>query len=152
MTEEHVSESRLRVRYAETDAMGIAHHAEYLCWYEVGRTDWIRRGGRDSGRSYRRLEQAGFFLPVVEVGSRHFRPARYDDELVVRTRLLQATRARIEFEYEVRRCLEEPLLCLGRTLHAVTGGDGRARRMPQPVLDWLLGRGGPDPASPDAAG
>jgi acyl-CoA thioester hydrolase len=152
MTEDHVSESRLRVRYAETDAMGIAHHAEYLCWYEVGRTDWIRRGDRVGGRSYRRLEEAGFYLPVIEVASRHFRPARYDDELVVRTRLLEATRARIDFEYEVRRDLEEPLLSRGRTVHAVTGADGRACRMPQPVLDWLLGHGGADPAPRSTAG
>lgn len=140
MTSFDTSESRVRVRYAETDAMGIAHHAEYLCWYEVGRTDWIRRGsGGGPERSYRMLEQAGWFLPVVEVSSRHLHPARYDDELVVTTTLQDASRARLTFDYRVERAADGRLLCEGRTVHAVTGRDGRARRMPQDVLDWLLG-------------
>ena len=142
------SESRLRVRYSETDAMGIAHHAEYLCWYEVGRTDWIRRpSGGTAGRSYRLLEEAGWFLPVVEVASRHVHPARYDDELVVTTTLLDASRARLTFGYLVSRASDGRLLCEGRSVHAVTGRDGRARRMPQDLLDWLLGRGDTAPAA-----
>lgn len=133
------SESRLRVRYCETDAMGIAHHAEYLAWYEVGRTDWIRRGSTPSEeRSYLRLEQAGWFLPVVEVGSRHHAPARYDDELRVVTRLSEATRARMGFEYDVSRAADGLLLAQGRTLHAFAGRDGRARRFPAQALEWLL--------------
>jgi len=139
------SESRLRVRYCETDAMGIAHHAEYLAWYEVGRTDWIRRGLQGSGsgeaRSYRRMEEAGWFLPVVEVSSRHLASARYDDELIVAATLAGATRARLQFTYAVRRAGDDRLLAEGRTVHAVTGRDGRARRMPQALLDWLLGHG-----------
>ena len=138
MSDERWSESRLRVRYCETDAMGIAHHAEYLAWYEVARTDWIRRPGEPGDRSYRRLEEAGWFLPVVEVTSRHLVSARYDDELRVRARMTESSRARITFDYEVHREPGGPLLATGRTVHAVTGRDGRARRMPQPLFDWLV--------------
>lgn len=136
------SESHVRVRYCETDAMGIAHHAEFLAWYEVGRTDWIRAGSTESEeRSYRRMERGGWFLPVVEVSSRHHAPARYDDELVVAARLAEITRARLTFEYVVRRKGDGLVLAEGRTQHAFAGRDGRARRAPQALLDWLQGSG-----------
>ena len=138
----------LRVRYAETDAMGIAHHAEYLAWYEVGRTEWIRAGA-STGKSYRALEEAGYLLPVVEVSSRHLASARYDDVLDVRTRLAEATRVRLAFEYEVRRAEDDALLATGRTSHAVTDRAGRVRRLPPEVLAWLVGDGaGLPPAVP----
>jgi acyl-CoA thioester hydrolase len=142
MTTRGPSTSRLRVRYCETDAMGIAHHAEYLAWYEVARTDWIRREGDVAGEhSYRRMELAGWFLPVVEVASRHHASARYDDELLVTADLVESSRAKLAFAYTVRRVSDGALLAEGRTVHAVTGRDGRARRMPQALLDWLLGTG-----------
>jgi acyl-CoA thioester hydrolase len=140
------SESRLRVRYCETDAMGVAHHAEYLAWYEVARTDWIREGSRPGNeRSYRRLERAGYLLPVVELHCRYAASARYDDELIVRACMSDATRARITFAYEILRAEDGLVLTTGTTVHAVVGPDGRPRRMPQPVLDWLLHRAGPGP-------
>lgn len=140
------TESAVRVRYAETDAMGIAHHAEYLAWYEVGRTEWIRATPHEGdARSYRLMEQAGWFLPVVEMSSRHCKPARYDDLLTVRSRLAEATRARLAFEYEIVRAADGALLATGRTVHAVTGSDGRPRRMPHELLAWLLGTGGSAP-------
>lgn len=129
--------------------MGIAHHAEYLAWYEVGRTDWIREGSTPADeRSYRRLEKAGWFLPVVEVHSRHLAPARYDDELLVASSLTDATRIRLVFEYAVRRAADERLLAEGRTVHAVTGRDGRPRRMPHGLLAWLLSTGAAPPELP----
>ena len=151
------SESALRVRYAETDAMGIAHHAEYLRWFEVGRTDWIRQvGPRDAHgeRSYRRLEQAGFYLPVIEISARYHQPARYDDEIVVVTSLAEAGRVRLAFDYEIQRALDRETLTRGRTVHAVTDTGGRPRRLPPTVLAWLLGEDAPGPeaaASRDAA-
>ncbi len=142
------TESRVRVRYRETDAMGIAHHAEFLAWYEVARTDWIRQGCAPADeRSYRRMERAGWYLPVVEVASRHAVPARYDDDLAVRACLSSASRIRLTFDYEVRRAEDGVLLATGRTVHAVTGRDGRPRRMPPELLDWLLAAGGAFPAA-----
>jgi acyl-CoA thioester hydrolase len=131
------SESRVRVRYAETDRMGVAYHGEYLPWFEVGRTDWLRCEAE--GRSYRRLERAGWFLPVVELRARYHSPARYDDEVVVRTRLAEASRARMVFEYEAARAADDRLLATGSTVHAVTDGEGRPRRLPADVFAWILG-------------
>ena len=143
----------IRVRYAETDAMGVAHHASYLAWLEVGRTEWIRRPpglaqdaagdhAADAERSYRTLERAGFLLPVLEVSCRYLASARYDDALVVRTRLSEATRARMAFDYEVVRGRDGRPLATGRTLHAVTDAAGRPRRMPKDLLAWVLGEPG----------
>lgn len=132
-------DTALRVRYAETDRMGVAYHAEYLVWFEVGRTEWIRGGGADPDRSYRQLEAAGWFLPVIEATSRYHSPARYDDELIVRTTLAEATRARVVFDYEVLRRADGALLAEGRSVHAVTDSLGRACRLPQQWLDWLVG-------------
>jgi acyl-CoA thioester hydrolase len=133
------AESRVRVRYAETDAMGVAHHAEYLAWFEVGRTDWMRERGE--GRSYRRLEQAGWMLPVVELGARYSASAKYDDEVAIVTRLESASRARFVFEYDVLRLPDRARLATGRTVHAVVDRSGRAARMPQALLDWVMGVG-----------
>ena len=127
------SSSVLRVRYAETDRMNVAHHAEYLVWFEVGRTDWLR----DRGLTYRDLEADGFLLPVVEVASRYHWPARYDDELDVRTELASANRVRLSFVYEVVRESDGRRLATGRTTHAVTSAEGRPRRLPPEVLDRL---------------
>jgi acyl-CoA thioester hydrolase len=133
------------VRYRETDAMGIAHHAEYLAWFEVGRTDWIRRAGpadEQGERSYRRLELAGFFLPVIELSARYRAPARYDDEVIVVTTLTSSSRIRIAFDYEVLRLPERTLLVRGSTVHAVTDHSGRPKRLPPATLAWLLGADG----------
>lgn len=147
-------ESLVRVRYAETDRMGIAYHASYLVWFEVGRTNWIRAAGlrpadadlpvpagagtEVRARSYADLEAAGYFLPVVEAVSRYHCPAHYDEELLVRTTLASASRARLTFDYEVLRRRDGVLLALGRTVHAVTDRAGRATRLPREWLDWLL--------------
>lgn len=139
---DRVSESRVRVRYAETDAMGVAYHGRYLPWFEVGRTDWLRNGPE---RCYRRLEAAGWFLPVIELNARYHSPARYDDEVLIRTTLSEASRARLCFDYE---CLgaDGGLLASGRTAHAVTDGSGRARRLPKEVFSWIMGEAVAAPA------
>lgn len=125
--------SRLRVRYAETDQMGIAWHGSYFAWFEVGRTDLLR----EQGMSYRELEEQDLFLPVVEARAAYARPARYDDELVVRTRVASHSGARVAFEYEVRREADEKPLATGFTAHAAVDGSGRPRRLP-PALRRLL--------------
>lgn len=156
------TETDIRVRYAETDAMGVAHHASYLAWLEVGRTEWIRRppgrlrhedaaspAGPTTERSYRTLERAGFLLPVLEVSCRYAASARYDDFLLVRTRLTEASRARMAFDYEVVRGSDGKRLATGRTVHAVTDASGRPRRMPKELLAWVLGDpGGVAPTVP----
>ena len=127
------TESHVRVRYAETDRMDVAYHAEYLVWFEVGRTDWLRGGGF----SYRSFEELGYRLPVIEASCKYHHPARYDDELVVRTALAQATRVRIGFDYEVVRRADGRRLAVGRSVHAVTDTEGRLRRLPPELLERI---------------
>src|SRR5688572_5853666 len=92
-----VHETAIRVRYAETDAAGIAHHAAFVPWLEAGRVDWLRA----AGGSYRQLETEGYSLPVVELRLRYVGPARFDDELVVRTGLSELRSRSLRFVYEV---------------------------------------------------
>jgi acyl-CoA thioester hydrolase len=120
------STSEVRVRYAETDQMGIAHHAEYFAWFEVGRTDLLRR----RGLTYRELEQSGVRLPVIETHARFRRPAFYDDVLEIRTRLVELSGARVSFEYEVVRRGNPDVLAVGSTSHAAVDVEGRPRRLP----------------------
>jgi len=117
----------VRVRYAETDQMGIAWHGEYLAWFEVGRTDLLR----GCGCTYRELEAQGLRLPVIEVQARYLRPALYDDVLEIHTRLTDVRGARVSFDYEVRREGTEGPLATGSTSHAAIDLRGRPRRLPE---------------------
>jgi acyl-CoA thioester hydrolase len=116
----------VRVRYAETDQMGIAWHGDYLAWFEVGRTDLLR----GCGCTYRELEAQGLRLPVIEVQARYLRPALYDDVLEIHTRLTGVGGARVSFEYEVRRDGTDGPLATGSTSHAAIDLRGRPRRIP----------------------
>ena len=126
--------SVVRVRYAETDQMGVAYHGEYLAWFEVGRTDLLR--GR--GMTYRELEARGVHLPVIEVGARYLKPARYDDLVEVRTRVAEHSLVRVRFEYELFREGTEGPLATGFTRHAALDDRGRPCRLP-PEVRSLLG-------------
>ena len=121
------SSTTVRVRYAETDQMGVAWHGEYLAWFEVGRTDLLR----GCGCTYRELEAQGLRLPVIEVQARYLRPARYDDVLAIHTRLTDVGGARVSFDYEVRREGTEGPLATGSTSHAAIDLHGRPRRIPE---------------------
>ena len=122
------------MRYAETDQMGVAYHGHYLAWYEIGRTELMR----ELGCAYGELEKRdGIFFPVVEVGSRYLVPARYDDVLRVRTRLVRVGGARVRFEYELIRDDDGRLLATGFTEHASVGAHGRPVRLPAPVREML---------------
>jgi len=118
----------VRVRYPEADRMGVAYHANYFVWFEMGRTELMR----ESGCTYRELEdREGIHFPVVRAGARYLAPARYDDRLVVHTRLTSISGVRVRFEYEL---CEEPsgrTLATGFTEHATVGKNGRPRRMPE---------------------
>ena len=129
----HASRSSIRVRYAETDQMGIAHHAEYVAWVEVGRTDLLR----ECGLPYRDLERRGLRFPVIGTEARFLRPAYYDDVLEVRTELDSLSGARIAFRYEVHREGAAGPLATGRTEHAAVDADGRPRRLPEDVRERL---------------
>src|SRR5438105_13777681 len=92
-------ETLFRVRYAETDAMGIAHHSSYVLWMEMGRTEFMRA----HGFTYRQLEEMGVLLPVLEIGLRYYRPAYYDDELRISTHVGELTRIKIKLVYSISR-------------------------------------------------
>jgi acyl-CoA thioester hydrolase len=128
----HISESRFRVRYAETDQMGMVYYANYLVWMEVGRTEFCR----ECGFSYRELEQEEqAFLTVVEATCRYLAPARYDDEILIETELARVGSRIAEFAYRIKR--GPTLLAEGRTIHVVIGTDGRPRAMPDRYLELL---------------
>src|ERR1700710_452526 len=100
MLERGFGETRVRVRYAETDQMGVVYHANYLVWFEVGRVEFIRQLGLD----YKSMErEEGCGIAVVDVSARYKLPARYDDELIVQTRLVAARGALVRFAYRIVR-------------------------------------------------
>ena len=119
------SRVQVTVRYAETDMMGIVYHANYLPWFEVGRTTLLK----EIGVPYRKLEEEGFRLPVLEVTAKFLRPAVYDDTLEILTVLSERELLRIRLEYEVRR--DGELLATGSTVHAFVDRQGRPVRPPQ---------------------
>ena len=125
------STSRVRVRYAETDKMGVVYYANYLVWFEVGRTDLLRR----EGWSYREMESNGFALPVVEAHCAYRQSARYDDELDIRTSGLMLSPVRVRFDYAVVRANDGIVLAEGHTVHASLDPAGRPRRLPEPMLN-----------------
>jgi acyl-CoA thioester hydrolase len=128
------SSSSIRVRYAETDQMGVAYHGDYFAWFEVGRTDLLR--GR--GLTYRELEREGLRLPVIETQARFLRPAFYDDTLEIRTELQALSGARVAFAYEVHREGTAGPLATGSTSHAAVNLEGRPRRLPEDLRRRLL--------------
>ena len=122
-----VSEARVRVRYAETDQMGVVYHSNYLIWFEVGRVELIRQMGLD----YKQMEEEdGCGISVVDVHARYRSPARYDDELVIETRLLAARGAVVKFGYRILRVGDGVLLCEGETTHVCVGKDMKKTCLP----------------------
>jgi len=111
--------------------MGVVYYANYLVWFEVARTDWLR----DTGWSYREMEATGVSLPVIEAHCEYRQPARYDDEIEIRTGASLISPVRIRFDYEVIRAGE--VLSSGHTVHAAVDAVGRPCRLPQRVRDLL---------------
>ncbi len=120
-------EMTVRVRYKETDAMGVLHHANYFVYFELGRTELLRA----SGGNYRKMEEGGLLVVVVKAECRFRRPAHYDDLLTLRTTVLRVTRAKIEQQCEVLR--DGECLAVGHVTLAVVDRSGKV----QPVPDWL---------------
>ena len=126
--------TRVRVRYAETDQMGVVYYANYLVWFEVGRTDLLR----SSGWSYREMEAEGFSLPVVEAHCEYRASARYDDDLEIRTTGTLLSPVRLRFDYQVVRVGDQAAaLAAGHTVHAALDASGRPRRLPDRVRSVL---------------
>ena len=121
-------ETRLRVRYAETDQMGVVYYANYLVWMEVGRAEYCRA----SGISYRDMEAGdGILLAVVEAYCRYLRPARYDEEIAVQTRVANASRRAVEFQYEITHAQSGRKLASGETKHVFVGPDMKPVKLPE---------------------
>ncbi len=118
-------DTHLRVRYGEVDRMGVVYHSHYLVYFELGRTELLR----SLGATYREVEESGTLLVVAETGLKFLRPARYDDELTVRTRLVSVRGVRMRFEYEVLRGDER--LTAGFTVLASCDLEGRPKRFPE---------------------
>jgi acyl-CoA thioester hydrolase len=126
--------------------MGVVYYANYLVWFEVGRTDWLR----DAGWTYRELESAGISLPVIEAHCEYRQPARYDDAIEVDTRATLLSPVRVRFDYEVRRAGDPAPLATGYTVHAPLDRSGKPRRLPEAVRDALKAAGmgvGREPAA-----
>jgi acyl-CoA thioester hydrolase len=122
-----LGEARVRVRYAETDQMGVVYHSNYLIWFEVGRVELIRQMGLD----YKRMEEEeGCGISVVDVHARYRVPARYDDELVIETRLVAARGAVVKFGYRILRDVDGVLLCEGETMHVCIDKEMKKRSLP----------------------
>ena len=138
----HVFETRLRVRYAETDQMGVVYHSNYLIWFEVGRVELLRQ----LGFTYKEMEATDeCFIAVVDARCRFKAPARYDDCILVRTRLKNVRDSLIHFGYEIVREPDGTLLAEGETTHIVTDADLNRRALPEryrEVFKAVLDRSG----------
>jgi acyl-CoA thioester hydrolase len=121
--------SRVRVRYAETDQMGVVYYANYFVWFEIGRTDLLRQ----NGWSYREMEVDGYSLPVIDAQCAYKASAKYDDEIEVRTSGGMVSPVRVKFSYEVVRTADRAVLATGSTIHATLDRAGKACRLPERV-------------------
>jgi acyl-CoA thioester hydrolase len=123
-----ISESRVRVRYAETDQMGVVYHSNHFIWFEIGRVELLRQ----LGLSYRDMEQKdGCFIAVVDARCRYKAPVRYDDEVIVRTQLRNIRESVIHFSYELIRAEDSSLLAEGETTHIVTNAQMKTTPLPE---------------------
>jgi acyl-CoA thioester hydrolase len=123
------SVARVRVRYAETDKMGVVYYANYLVWFEVGRCEWLRA----TGSSYRQLEEDGTILPVIEAHCEYRRPLRYDEDVEIRARATMLSPARLRFDYDIVPAGAPAPSASGWTEHCGIDPEGRPRRLPPAV-------------------
>ncbi len=128
MINKHSTE--IRVRYNETDAMGFLHHSNYLCYFEVGRTELFRA----QGGNYRRMEELGLFFVVAKLEVRYRRPARYDDLLRLDTEIVRVTPAKLEHSYKLLR--GEELLAEASSVIACVNGNGEVQRLPDDLVGF----------------
>jgi acyl-CoA thioester hydrolase len=131
-----ISESKIKVRYAETDQMGVVHHANYPIWFELGRTEFLAQ----LGMPYSTVESRGVLLPVIELKCTFKGAAKYEDEVVVKTRAIGVTRVKVELYYEVFKNPEGNLITTGTTLHVWTNNQIKPINIEKvwPELYYLL--------------
>jgi acyl-CoA thioester hydrolase len=131
-----VAETMLRVRYAETDKMGVVYHSNYVIWFEVGRVELLRQLGFE----YSSMEKEDdCHIPVVDLRVRYKAPALYDDEIVVRTRLSNVRSSLLHFAYEVLRAGDGSLLATGETMHIIVDNQFQRRSLPEKYLKAFAG-------------
>jgi acyl-CoA thioester hydrolase len=135
MTKDRVVETTVRVRYAETDAMGVVYHTNYLIWFEVGRGELMRQKGGD----YTDFEAQGFYLPVSEVDARFIASARYGDLVTIRTWTEEMRSRSLTFAYEVLMQETGQVLVTGHTRHICTDREGRVKVIPKGMKELLGG-------------
>ena len=123
--------TKLRVRYQETDRMGIVYHSNYFIWFEIGRTELFKK----MGISYHDLEKNGYFLVVTEVNCKYRAPATYDDEVEILTRLTELKNSALTFDYEVRK--KEVLITNGSTRHVFVDANGKITKVPITLFEAL---------------
>lgn len=130
-------ETRLRVRYAETDKMGVVYHSNFVVWFEVGRVELLRQLGFE----YSRMEREdNCHIPVVDLRVRYKAPAQYDDEIVVRTELKNARSSLLHFSYEVVRERDRTLLATGETMHIIVDKKFERRPLPEKFRKAFTGK------------
>jgi acyl-CoA thioester hydrolase len=130
-----VVDIEIRVRYAETDQMGVAYYANYLVWFEVGRAEFCRQ----KGFRYSDLEALGYRLVVSDVHCRYRGSAKYDEVVVIRTRLKHLNKRMITFGYQVLREDRREVIAEGETQHICTDSTGKTKSLPEKYLNCLAG-------------
>lgn len=134
LPEQQWHETHVRVRYAETDKMGVVYHANYLVWFEIGRTEYCRA----KGITYRDMEeQDGAYLVVAESYARYKSPAFYDDDITVRTRVNELKKRTLVFEYELYRASDSTVIAQGETTHVVTDTTNKVISFPETYHEIL---------------
>jgi acyl-CoA thioester hydrolase len=140
-------DTTVRVRYAETDQMGVVYHANYLVWFEVGRVELMRALGVE----YKKMEiEDDCHIVVADAHCRYERSARYDEVVRIRTRISESRNRIVKFAYEVFRDTDGELLATGDTTHIICGSNGRPRLLPQKYRQLLAAMGAPDPDRSEA--
>lgn len=123
--------TEVRVRYADTDQMGVAYNGNYLVWFEIGRTEFLR----EKGLAYKNLEDMGFMLPVIESFVKYLKPIHYDEVIIIKTSFGEKPSIRLKMSYEIIR--EGKLMATGYTLHVFTDRDMKPVRPPGNVLKLM---------------
>ena len=130
------SETKIRVRYAETDKMGVVYHSNFVIWFEVGRVELLRQ----IGFQYKEMEsEDDCHIPVVDLRVRYKTPAQYDDEIVVRTQIKNVRSSLLHFSYEIFRDADRTLLATGETMHIIVNNKLERTALPEKYMQALNG-------------
>jgi len=129
----YMHETELRVRYEETDQMGVVYYSNYLVWFEVSRAEYIR----SLGTSYKEFERHGVNIVVAEAYCKYELPARYDDIIIIRTNLTEVRSRSLKYTYKVLRKVDRKLLASGYTAHVFVGRNGKPVKIPRWVLGYI---------------